>query len=112
MAAHHSFDAEYDRTKTVVMKGVVTKVEWTNPHARFYIDVTDEAGKVTNWNLELGSPNSLTRAGWRRDALKAGDEVTVNASLARDGSKMANARNITLKDGRRVLSGASSADGN
>ena len=112
MLAHHSFDAEYDRTKTIVLKGVVTKVEWTNPHARFYVNVTDEGGKVVNWNLEMGSPNSLTRAGWKRDALKVGDEVTVNASLAKDGSKMANARNITLKDGRRVLSGASSADGN
>ena len=112
MLAHHSFDAEYDRTKSIVLKGVVTKVEWTNPHARFYMEVKGDDGKVINWNLEMGSPNSLTRAGWKRDALKVGDEVTVNASLAKDGSKMANARNITLKDGKRVLSGASSADGN
>jgi hypothetical protein len=110
--SHHSFDAEYDRTKTVVFKGVVTKVEWMNPHSRVYIDVTDENGNVTNWNMELGSPNSLTRAGWKRDALKVGDKVIISASLAKDGSKMANARLITLEDGRRVLSGASSADNN
>ena len=110
--AHHSFDAEYDRTKNITLNGTVTKVEWTNPHARFYIDVTDASGKVINWNLELGSPNGLRRQGWTRDALKIGDQVTVAASLARDGSKMANARNITLEDGKRVLGGASSADGN
>lgn len=110
--AHHSFDAEYDRTKTMVFKGVVTKIEWMNPHSRVYIDVTDESGNVTNWNMELGSPNSLTRAGWKRDSLKVGDKVTINASLAKDGSKMANARTITLEDGRRVLTGASSADNN
>ena len=110
--AHHSFDAEYDRTKNITLNGTVTKVEWTNPHARFYIDVTDASGKVINWNLELGSPNGLRRQGWTRDALKIGDKVTVAASLARDGSKMANARNIALEDGRRVLGGSSSADGN
>lgn len=107
MLAHHSFDAEYDRSKTIEMKGTVTKVEWTNPHARFYIDVKDANGNVTNWNLELGSPNGLTRAGWKRDSLKIGDEVTVSASLAKDGSKMANARNVTLSNGKRVFAGSS-----
>jgi hypothetical protein len=109
MLAHHSFDAEYDRSKTIEMKGTVTKVEWTNPHARFYIDVKDANGSVTNWNLELGSPNGLTRAGWKRDSLKIGDEVTVTASLAKDGSKMANARSVVLAGGKKVF-GASSAD--
>jgi Family of unknown function (DUF6152) len=68
--AHHSFAAEYDVKKPVTLKGVVTKVEWTNPHARFYIDVKDESGKVTNWNLELASPNVLVRQGWNRHSLK------------------------------------------
>jgi hypothetical protein len=105
--AHHSFDAEYDRSKTVVMKGTVTKVEWMNPHARFYVDVKDQRGRVTNWNMELGSPNGLRRAGWNRNSLKIGDEVTVTASLARDGSKMANARDIVLADGRKVFAASS-----
>jgi Family of unknown function (DUF6152) len=107
--AHHSFDAEYDGNKTVVLAGVVSKVEWMNPHARFYIDVKDADGNVTNWNLELGSPASLIRRGWTRKSLKVGDQVTVKASLAKDGSKMANARTVTLADGKSVF-GASSAD--
>jgi len=105
--AHHSFDAEYDRSKTVVMKGTVTRLEWMNPHTRFYIDVKDANGRVTNWNMELGSPNVLTRAGWTRHSLKVGDQVTVTASLARDGSKMANARKVILANGREVLGGSS-----
>ena len=108
LLAHHSFDAEYDRSKTVAMKGTVTKIEWMNPHTRFYIDVKDDKGSVTNWNMELGSPNGLIRAGWTRKSLKIGDQVTVTASLAKDGSKMANARKITLADGKEVF-GASSA---
>ena len=107
LLAHHSFDAQYDRNRTVEMKGVVTKVEWMNPHARFYVDVRDEDGRVTNWNMELGSPNGLIRAGWTRTSLKVGDEVTVTVSLARDGSRMANARDVTLADGRRVFAASS-----
>lgn len=107
MLAHHSFDAEYDRSKTVVMKGTVTKVEWMNPHARFYVDVKEPSGKVTNWNMELGSPNGLTRAGWSRRTLKVGDQVTVTASLARDGSKMANAREVILADGKKAFTASS-----
>jgi hypothetical protein len=109
--AHHSFAAEYDADKPVTLKGTVTKVEWTNPHARFYVDVKDDAGKVTNWNLELASPNVLKRNGWSRNSLKQGDQVTVEGSLARDGSKMANARTVTLADGRRVFAGSSGGDG-
>lgn len=109
--AHHSFDAEYDRNKTQEFKGTVTKVEWMNPHARFYLDVKDESGSVVNWNMELGSPNSLMRQGWKKDSLKIGDFVTVSASLAKDGSKMANARTVVLSGGKRVF-GASSADSN
>jgi len=107
--AHHSFDAEYDGNKTIVLTGVVTKVEWMNPHARFYVDVKENDGSVTNWNLELGSPASLIRRGWTRKSLKVGDQITVKASLAKDGSKMANARSVTLADGTSVF-GASSAD--
>ena len=96
LAAHHSFAAEYDADKPVTLKGAVTKVEWTNPHARFYVDVKDDKGTVTNWNLELASPNVLTRQGWTRKSLNVGDVITVEGSLARDGSKMANARVVTL----------------
>jgi hypothetical protein len=106
--AHHSFAAEYDAKQPVTLKGTVTKFEWTNPHARFYIDVKDESGKVVNWNLELASPNVLGRQGWTRHSLNVGDTVTVEGSRAKDGSQMANARTVTLADGRKV--GARSAD--
>jgi hypothetical protein len=108
--AHHSFAAQYDASRPITLTGVVTKVEWTNPHARFYIDVTDAAGNKTNWNLELASPNYLKRAGWSSTSLKQGDEVTVEGSLARSGANMANARMVTLADGTRVFA-RSSADG-
>jgi hypothetical protein len=109
--AHHSFAAEYDQNKPVTLKGTVTKVEWTNPHARFYIDVKDEQGNVVNWNLELASPNVLVRSGWTRKSLSVGDEVTVQGSAAKDGSKMANARVVTLADGKRVFAGSSGGNG-
>src|SRR5207248_93651 len=82
--AHHSFAAEYDANKPVELKGVVTKVEWTNPHARFYIDVKDANGKTTNWNLELASPNVLLRNGWTRHSLKEGDQITVQDMQAKE----------------------------
>jgi hypothetical protein len=106
-AAHHSFAAEYDANKPITLKGAVTKIEWTNPHARFYVDVKDEKGVVTNWNLELASPNVLTRNGWTRKSLNVGDQVTIEGSLAKDGSKMANARLVTLADGKKVFAGSS-----
>ena len=109
-AAHHSFAAQYDADKPVTLKGVVTKVEWTNPHARFYIDVKDERGNNVNWNLELASPNYLKRAGWSSTSLKQGDEVTVEGSLARSGANMANARLVTFPNGTRVFA-RSSQDG-
>jgi len=108
--AHHSFAAEYDADKPITLKGTVSKVEWTNPHARFYVDVRDDKGIVTNWNLELASPNVLVRNGWSRKSLNVGDEVVVEGSLARDGSKMANARVVRLADGRRVFAGSSGGD--
>ena len=103
VSAHHSFAAQYDPNSPVTLKGVVTKVEWTNPHARFYINVTDAEGKIVNWNLELASPNYLRRAGWSSTSLKEGDEVTVEGSLARSGASMANARLVTFPDGTRVF---------
>ncbi len=110
MLAHHSFSAEYDRSKPIELKGAVTKVEWMNPHARFYLDVKDDAGKVTNWEFELGSPNGLMRQGWTRNSLKIGDVVEVKGSRAKDGSNLVNASNVAFEDGKRVLGGASSAD--
>jgi Family of unknown function (DUF6152) len=101
--AHHSFTSQYDKSKSVTLHGVVTKVEWMNPHARFYVDVADAQGQVVNWNLELASPNVLRRVGWGKDSVKAGDEVVVEGSLAKDGSHMANALIVTLADGRRVF---------
>lgn len=106
LLAHHSFAAEYDRAKSVTLTGSVTKVEWMNPHARFYIDVKDDAGKVINWELELGSPNGLMRLGWTRNSLKEGDVITVEGSLAKDGSNLANARTVKLSDGRKVFAGS------
>lgn len=108
--AHHAFAAEYDADQPVKLKGKVTKFEWTNPHARFYIDVTDEKGNVTNWNLELASPNVLKRNGWSSKILQIGDTVTVEGSRAKDGSKMANAKVVTLANGQRVFSGLQGED--
>ena len=108
--AHHSFAAEYDSTKPVELRGSVTKVDWVNPHAWIYMDVKDETGKVTSWACELGSPNLLTRNGWRRDSLKAGDIIIVNGSRAKDGSHMANARTVKTPDGKRVFNAGSSGE--
>ena len=102
--AHHAFVAQYDASKSTTLHGVVTKIEWTNPHARFYVDVKDKSG-VTNWNLELASPNALRRLGWTRDVIKVGEEVTVLVAPAKDGTKMANARTVTLADGRKMVAG-------
>ncbi|MEQ1946384.1 MAG: DUF6152 family protein [Bryobacteraceae bacterium] len=111
VSAHHSFAAEYDSKKPVTLSGTVTKMEWTNPHARFYVDVKDANGAVTNWELELGSPNGLMRLGWTRNSLKAGDSITVEGYLAKDGSKLANARSVVMGDGKKVFAGSSSEEG-
>jgi hypothetical protein len=107
--AHHAFAAEFDAKKRFKFTGPVTKVEWMNPHTFFYIDVTDEATKkVTNWAMEMGSPNVLMRQGWTRNTLKPGDVVTVEGSMAKDGSPTGNATNVVLaKTGQRLFAGSS-----
>ena len=101
--AHHSFAAEYDANKPVTIHGSVVRVEWTNPHARFYVESKESNGSIVTWNLELASPNVLVRQGWTRISLKIGDEITVTGSSAKDGSKMANARDVTLATGKKVF---------
>ena len=110
LSAHHSFAAEYDANKPVTITGTVIKLEWMNPHARFYVDAKDADGKITHWNFELGAIPVLVKQGWRRDSLKPGDEVTVEGSRAKDGSTTGNARVVRLADGRRVFGGSSGGD--
>jgi hypothetical protein len=110
LMAHHSFAAEYDSNKPIKVTGVVTKMEWMNPHARFYVDVKGTDGKVTNWNFELGAIPVLLKQGWRKNSLKPGDEVTVEGLAAKDSTASANARSVKLPDGRRVFGGSSAPD--
>jgi hypothetical protein len=109
--AHHSFAAEFDANKRVELKGTVTKVEWLNPHIWIYMDAKDESGKITKWQCEGGAPNSLVRNGWTREALKAGDEVTISGSLAKDATNTCNASTVKLPDGRRVFAASSEGEG-
>jgi len=111
LRAHHSFAAEFDSNTVVTLNGVITKVEWTNPHTYFHIDVTDDQGKVTNWAVEGGAPNALYRAGWKPTSLKAGDRVSIVGSRAKDGSNLANATSFTLPDGRCLFAGSSGPNG-
>ena len=107
---HHSFAAQYDRSKPITLKGTVSKVEWMNPHIYFYVDVKDDAERVTNWAIEGGAPSMLYRNGWRIDSLKVGDAVTVEGWLAKDGSNLANMRTATLADGKTVFGASSGGD--
>ena len=108
--AHHSFAAQFDANKVINLKGVVTKIEWMNPHTYFYLDVTGPDGKVINWGMEMGSPNGLMRQGWTRNTLKVGDVVTVEGSQAKDGSHVGNARVVVLAATGKRLFAASSQD--
>jgi len=110
VVAHHSFAAEYDAARPIVLKGVVTRVEWTNPHSHCYIDVKEDASGVASWIVEMASPRVLAQNGWKLNSLKVGDEVTIEAAMSKDGSKRANARVVTLADGRRVSAGSSGGD--
>src|SRR3974377_773830 len=105
MRAHHSFAAEYDSKQEITLKGVITKVEWTNPHAYLYLDVKDAAGNVTSWALEGYPPNTLKRTGFTRDLLKIGDEISVTAYKAKDASFSGAAREVTFPDGSKKFLG-------
>jgi len=105
--AHHSFAAEYDRDQPVTITGIVTSLEWTNPHARLYVEAENENGERVRWDLELGPPNGLMRLGWRRDSLVPGTEVTVEGFRSRTEPLVANARTVRLSDGRQVFAGSS-----
>jgi hypothetical protein len=109
--AHHSFAAQYDANQQITLKGTITKVEWMNPHAYFYVDVPDETGKVVNWAVEGGAPNVLYREGWKPTSLKQGDKVTILGSRARNGSNLVNALSFQLPDGRCVFAGTSGPGG-
>ena len=105
--AHHSFAAEYDRDRTITVTGVVQKLEWTNPHARIFVEGKDETGKVQVWDFELGPPNGLMRNGWNRTSLRQGHQVTVEGFRSKLSDKVANARTVKLPDGRQVFAGSS-----
>ena len=112
LAAHHSFGAEYDANKPVTVTGVVTKIEWTNPHSHFYLDVTNEKGTVANWKFDGYPPNALYRTGWKREVtMKPGDKVTVFGWLARDGTDWAHAREVTFADGKKLFFGPPAGTG-
>lgn len=105
VVAHHAVGGEYDASKPVTLKGTVTKIEWTNPHARIYFDVAGSDGKAINWNVELAARSALARQGWSARSLSIGDTVTVEGILAKSGVNMVNARSVTLPDGKKVFSG-------
>ena len=107
LLAHHSFDAQFDSKKPVTIKGKVTKVDWMNPHIYLHIDGVDDKGVAAQWDCEGGNPNSLRRNGWVKTTIKAGDEVTIDGTRAKDGTNTCNARSVKLADGTRVLAGSS-----
>jgi hypothetical protein len=105
--AHHAFAAEYDAQKKVTLKGAIVKMDWVNPHSWLYIDVKEPDGEMVTWALEFGPPQALYKRGWRKENLPVGEEVTVEAYLAKNGSRTANARNVVLVDGRNLFAGSS-----
>ena len=109
--SHHAFSAEFDANKTIKLTGVVTKLEWQNPHTWFYIDVKDDTGKISNWGLEMGSPNLLIRSGWNRNSMKIGDVVSVEGFRAKNGNDIGNARVVILTNtGQKLFAGSSQGD--
>ncbi len=110
--AHHSFAAEYDSKKPIKLTGTVTKIDWMNPHVYFFMDVEDEKGKVTNWGFEMGPPNLLQNAGWTKNTMKIGDVVTVEGTLAKDGTNQGNARSVVMTSTGKKLGAASSENTN
>jgi hypothetical protein len=105
MLAHHSFAAEFDASKAVRLTGTLTKIEWTNPHSYFYIDVKDERGQIANWGCEGAGPGALSRRGFKRGDIKIGDTLVVDGYRAKDGSRLIDARRVTLPDGRNIYGG-------
>lgn len=112
LAAHHAFAAEFDVNQPVKVSGTVTKVDWVNPHSWIYVDVKDDAGKVTNWHFELGAPNALFRLGWKKDSIPAGLAVVISGYRAKSGEPVGNARSLTLPDGRELFTGGSAPNVN
>ena len=110
-SAHHAFAAMYDEHRVVTVSGIVTKLDWVNPHVLLYVDGKDESGKTGHWKFEMGSPGGLVSRGWEKTTLKTGDRITLDGYRARDGSKAANARYVTLLDGRKLFGGFQSTPG-
>jgi len=106
-SAHHSFAAEFDAKRPVKLRGTITRMEWINPHAWIHIDVEGPDGKVVNWMIEAGTPNTLFRRGFTKDSLVPGTEILVDGYLSKDGSNRANGRDVTLPDGRKLFLGSS-----
>jgi hypothetical protein len=106
--AHHAFATEFDAGKPLTIKGIVTKIEWSNPHVWFYLNVKNEGGTIENWGFEMGGPNALRNSGWNRETMKIGDEVIVEGSAAKNGSRNVNAKNVTMASTGKKLGAASS----
>jgi hypothetical protein len=108
--AHHSFEAEFDKNKTVVLTGTVTKVDWMNPHIYIHLDAKDETGKSASWACEGGNPGSLMRNGWKRNSLKPGDQIVIDGYRAKDGTNTCNGRSVKLADGTKLFAGSSAGN--
>jgi hypothetical protein len=109
--AHHAFATEFDANKQVTMKGIVTKIDWANPHVWFYLNVKKDDGTIENWGFEMGGPNSLRNSGWTKETMKIGDELVVEGFLAKNGTRNVNAKNVTMAATGKKL-GAASSQGN